>query len=355
MKKNILFFAALLSFCSVFAQKSEYPTLRGFWMFDYTSYASPKEKEKISNAKIIGYNETLTNDKKTYLWQTISYDAKGNSTAVTYRNSKGKINDQYLYTYNSDNKVICSTRKNNKGIELNKVITSYDKLGNISEEINYYKGKEISKTNSTYDSLRILESYFYKKGSKDFTRKWVYTYYPDKSKKSSVIYDAKGKVLYTWNYECKPEGELASKHKDTTEVCKNEEIDKDGNKITTSRRFNEKGKPYKVVYKKNKNNQMLEYSVYHENNQLSSYYKYTDEGKMEEYGIYNEKGREIFKTIYSYDANNNQTGITSFKKGSMTYKWTYSYNTMNFVEKMDLYKKGGELQSSYKYDYLYSN
>ena len=324
-------------------------------MYDYSSFAQPKEKEKIANAKIIGRNETLTTDKKSYLWQSVSYDAKGNSNSVTYRNSKGKITDQFFYSYNSDDKVICSIKKNRKGIETNKSVTTYDKLGNITEDISYYKGKEKSRTVSTYDSLRILDSYFYKKGGKEFTRKWVYTYYPDKSKKSSIIYDAKGKVLYTWNYECKPEGELASKHKDTTEVCKNEEIDKDGNKITTLRRFNDKGKPYKIVYIKNKSNQMLEYSVYHENNQLSSHYKYTNESKLEEYSFYNNKGKEIFKTAYTYDTSNNQTGITSFKKGGITYKWTYSYDTLNFVEKMTLYKKGVELQSTYKYDYLYTN
>jgi hypothetical protein len=355
MKIQILFITSLLSFFSAYSQKSEYPGNNNFWAYSYMAFNSNKEKEKIADAGISGYKETITDDKRSYLWQTVKYDSMGNCIEATFTNPKGKILSQYLHTYNASGKVICSIYKKSKGEVKNKINRAYDSYGNISEEIIYHHGKEKSRILSMYDSTRLLESYFYKNGSKEFKRKWVYTYYPDKSKKSSVIYDSKGKVLYTWNYECKPEGQLAGKHKDTTAVCKNEETDKDGNKIITSRKFNEKGKPFKTVIKKNKNGQTIEYATFQGNDKPSTYYKYNDSGSFEEIIYYNLKGKEIYKTIYSYDATNNQTEDVSYKKGKQIFKSATVFNAQNFPVSIAYYNKDGGLRSTYGYSYILSN
>lgn len=356
MKRNLMFTAALFYAICTMAQKSEYPSYNSFWIYNDMSYKSEKDREKIVNAKVIGYNETFQNKKKSYLWQTVTYDNNGNCTSVILNDSKGKLHSESIFTYNDSNKVVSKIYKNKKGEVKNKITCTYDKLGHIAEMTLFVKGKEKSRTVTTYDSSRYLECYYFKNGNKEFSRKWVYTYYPDKSKKSSVIYDADGKVLYTWNYECKAEGQLASKHKDTTAICKNEEIDKDNNKIITSRRFNEKGKPYKIVYVTNKEDKMLKYETYNENGTLSTAYKYNPvNSNFSEIVYYNSKGKETYKIVYVWDENNNQTGYSSFKKGKPSYKFESVFNTLNFPVTTTYYRDGEEKKSTYVFDYKFSN
>jgi len=354
MKKIILTIACALIALYSNAQKSEYAYIRKSWEHNDFIYKSKKEKEKIANNKINGYVETIKKGKKEYVSSKVSYDTKGNCISAIFNKENGKIYRQYLNTYSDKNKILSKIVKNKKGEEIKKSTYNYNQNGYLIETAYYKKGDLKSKVTSKLDSTRIMESYYFKNGNPDFKRKWVYSYYPDNSKKTSVVYKSNGKVLYTWNYECKPEGQLANKHKDTTAVCKKEEVDKDGNKTITTRNFNEKGKPFKMVCVYNKKDILIQYTTYNSKDILNSNIKYiNDSYDLGEVIYYTPKGEERYKSLYMYDDNNNLTGTDIYIKGKLKYKTSSQFNSQNFVTNIEHYKKENKLEKSFKYDYLF--
>jgi len=351
MKRQIIFLAAVfISFFST-AQKNEYAYIKNSWWYTDMSYYSQKERDKIADAKISEYKMTRKTKKTEYVLSKMDYDKKGNCTSLIYYKKNGKPINQYLYEYSSDNKIINEKVLKMQKKEIKKSTFTYDVIGNCLEKTFSKKGKIKGKTVSKFDSTRVLESYYYKNGSNDYKRKWLYSYYPDKSKKSSVIYNAKGKVLYTWNYECKPEGELKSKHKDTTEVCKLEETDVNGNKTITVRKFNEKGKAYKEVRTFNKEDKLILYCRYADTGLPTNKCTYNAvTGNMEEL-IYYHKGKETFKSVNTYDGKNNITNTKYFHKGKQNTNVDYQYNPQSFVTITTYYNKKNELTETFKYEY----
>jgi hypothetical protein len=355
MKKYLLFIAFILFAFALNAQRVEYAYIKKAWDYNAWDYSTKKDKEKIANAKVTGYICTFKNKKKEYVSQKVNYDSKGNGILSVSFKTNGSKRSQASFTYSSDNKILIKLYQDGKGNEYKKITFAYDKNGNITEESLFKNGKLKAKTTSTFDSTRVLESYFYKNGSPDFKRKWVYTYYPDKSKKSSVIYNSKREIKYTWNYECKPEGQLERKQKDTTTVCKNEEVDKDGNRTITNRRFNAKGKAYKEVIIYNKDNKMILYSTYM-NNSIIPTYKCTYDpsiGNIKEWVYSNSKGKEKIRCENSYDGNNNLNSSINYHKGKLGNKWEYKFNAENLKASETYYKKDNSIQSTFTYEYLF--
>lgn len=250
MKKNIILIVILsLSIVST-AQKKEYMTLRHKYMWGYFGLwgGSDDYNKKIPKAGISGYVETIKKDDKEYVSAKSNCDNGGNTLSYVYFRKNGNPVAQYAYSYNADTNIISQTYKRKKDQETKKINLSYDEFKNTTCEEYYKKSTLKAKTIFKYDSAKIFECFSYKNSKPGFHRKWIYSYYPDKSRKSSTLYNAKGKIIHTWNYECKPEGELQSKHKDTTDVCKKVKTDSSGNKIITERKFDEKGKVIRVVY-----------------------------------------------------------------------------------------------------------
>lgn len=390
MKKNIFFAAIMLMSFTVGAQYDykyyEYYANSGFWGHDYLliyemKIFSQKEKEKTADAGISGFTQTIKKKNKEWLDKTVKYDKKGNCISAAFSKKNGKISRQYSFTYSPENRPLSKIIINRKGKEIKKKTWTYTQDSLISEWVFYRKGKEIkrkkysfdilgniteseyikkgvknkSKTVARYDSTRILEYYYYRKGSPDYKKKWIYTYYPDKSMKSLVVYNKKDKVKHIYNYECKPEGELLSRHKDTTMVCEKTEYDTDSNKTVTTRRYNEKGKPVKYVYVYTKDKKLWKSAYYWGLKEIpgykSTYRKGTDD--LEEYINYNRKGIETWKTIYTFDSDNNKTGYISYRKGKFISKLAKQYNPQKFVISEEYYNKKNVLEDTYKYEYSF--
>jgi hypothetical protein len=355
MKKIILLFTAiLLLVSSARTQNTEYAFIRYLhWGYYGYTYTSKESKEKLAKAGVSGYTSTSVKEKDKYVSAVITYDKNGNTSSCQNYNKKGKIGSFYIYEYNSDNLMVSELCKNSKGKEIQKLTVTYDQLKNTIEESYIKKGELTAKTVSKYDSTRLLESSYYKKGKPDYSKKWVYSYYPDKTRKSSVIYDAKGKVLYTWNYECKPEGELQSKHKDTTDVCKKIDYDSAGNKTITLRKFDEKGKAYKVVSVYDKNDKMIQYLSYNTKDQLDYSYKYTPGAQNIGESVTYKKGKENYRYLYSYDDNNNLISTFGYHKGEQINHSEYKYNEQNLVVSYLWYTKKDKLFETTTYEYKF--
>lgn len=356
MKKTFFVIAVLsLSALISYAQKNEYFSLRYQNMWGYFSlYGGYSDyNTKISKAGVSAFVETINDGKKEYKSAMNTFDKNGNTISFIYYNKKGKPRSQYFYSYDSDTNIISQSFKGRNNKEERKINYSYDQFGNTVGEKYFENEKPKAKTVFMYDSARILESYYYKNGSPDYKRKWVYTYYPDKSKKLSVIYNANGKVKHTWNYECKPEGELQSKHKDTTDVCKKEDTDSLGNRILTVRRFNSKGKMYKVVRVFNKENKLIQYTEYNDKDLLNYSYKYDANSQNMLEVIYYSNGREKYKYQNIYDSNNNFIKTVKYNKGKLAFTSEYEYNSMDLMTTYTYHYKDSKKKVIHKYDYLF--
>ncbi len=350
------------------------------YMLDYVYRIGYKtEKEKIKTAHVKEMTMTEKKGAKEWVGAKFTNDARGNCTSAVFNNKKGKTKRQFVFTYSPENLVLSKAMLNGKGKELRRVTFSYNKDSLQTEAVLYKRGKETQKNTyaynkfkqyteqafyrkgeikkkiiSYYDSTRIKESEFYKNGNADYSFKWVYTYYSDKSRKTSTIFKCNGKVKYTWNYDCKPEGELMSKHKDSTLICQNKEYDKDSNITYTYRQFNEKGKPEKVVSTWSKNRKIMQYATYRENDIPVSFFKYnmvTSEYEQQIY--YNKKGKETFKIINTFDNDNNLTEVDDYNKGSLNAKTVRQFNSSKLVTSETNYKKNNKVINASKYDYLF--
>jgi hypothetical protein len=390
MKKThfLIIVSIFFTFAANAQGRREYAYVKDFAWNSFSNYEytlqgefkiySDYKKQKISVAGISELSETIEHKKKSYLWVKIGYDKKGNCTSAIFYKRNGKLKKQFAFTYTSENLVQSKTMLNGKEKELKRQTTKYNKDSLITESVFYRKGKEIkknifafndygqytneeyykkgkirSKAITVYDSTRSMESYFYKKGSPDYQWKWVYAYYEDKSRKSSKIYNSKGEVKYTWNYECKPEGELQIKHKDTSLICQKIEYDADSNETYTYRKFNEKGKPFKFVVVYTKNKKLLQQSAFHDEEIPIYFFKYnkvTDE--IEQQIFYTHKGKERYKYICIFDSNNNIIETDSYYKGQKG-KTVREFNTFNFVTTAINFGKKGKRVSTEKYAYSF--
>ncbi len=308
------------------------------------------DKQKIVDNRIKEMTETNTRNKKTTS-KKYEFDSSGilKKFTICY-GSIGKLRRQHIYTYTLYKQTPDYTLLNGKGKELRKKVFTYNSDSLLIEEVEYKKGELFSKVLYKYDSTRITESEYYWKKMDQPKDKWVYEYYPNHSKKSSTLY-TNGKVKYVWNYECKEEGELIKKHKDTTIVCENTEFDKDGNKTVTSRNFNDRGKPYKSVSVYNKDKKLIESRNYDHKDLL--YYRSVQSPENSSYVWYSYRhGVERFRVENLYNSKNKKSEEVHYKNQNIvTLKRLYSYNEKDLlVSVISTGKKGRQLYNS-KYTY----
>jgi len=355
-----------------------------FYKFSYSlenefQINSKFEKAKISQAGVKELIRTRKNGKNDSIISKLNYDNKGNCISAVFNNKKGKLKQQFVFAYSPENLLLSKSLLNGKGKELLKNTYAYNSDSLIIETVNYKKEKEVkkntiaynkyheitehifykrgkikAKTTSEYDSTRIVQSKYFKNGSSDYKWKWVYTYYDKKSRKSSMIYKSGDKLKYTWNYDCKPEGELLSKHKDSSLICLRTEFDKDSNKTYINREFNELGKPRKVVTVFSKQKKVIEYDVYHGSNIPDFSFKYNKiTGEIEQQIFYNFKGNERWKISNTFDSNNNIVEEDGYRKGVLNFKSIRLYNARNLITGETNFNKQNEVENTTKFEYVF--
>lgn len=174
-------------------------------------------------------------------------------------------------------------------------------------------------------------AYTYKNDRKQGSH-FTYSYYDDGSRKQSVEYNRKGKVLHTWNYDCSPVGQMAGAKKDTSKVCIRYETDKNGNRIKITEEFEKRGDVVRRVNKYNLHDRLLDVSDY------------------------NKKGKVVYRYSYDYNANGRMTEAIYYKPGSgekVKYRYTYVYDSNSDLSKYVAYKYARP-QYVYKYEYQIS-
>lgn len=320
--KNLLLITSLLILQTTFAQ-SEYNyqgRTHQYSNIEDIVYLVPAVKNKTvqvkttraNNKKVYHYEKTfnefakMTEQKKikkdeVQLTNSNTYDSKGKVIArKSFKN--GKLKSHYQYVLNEDGRRIVYEKTDGKG-----------KL----------------KAKSTWEYMPnakcLKSSVSYKKDGTSTKKMWNYEYYGDCEKKQSTLTDGKGKVLKTWTYDCKKEGEELTKKKGVNQICKWEETD-DNYLIKVQQNFDEKGKIIKMVSKyRSADTSLVSYKRYNSDNELINVSEFNpDTKKVLSYKFY-KKGELRSENIYKYDGER-ILASTWIRKGKEEYKSEYIYN-----------------------------
>jgi len=285
----------------------------------------------ITSMQLFAYKGTNPVGSLTNEW---TFDKRGNTTDY-FMHKHGKIKMHNIFTYDDSDRTTSNASYSESG-KLNWMSKiTYDKAGNVIEEDYYKKDPQAIKTKTikTYDSRNNITESKEFDGKGKLKDRVEYTYYDDGSKKQTIEYSGKGKVLQLWNFDCNPVGKLqAAKFKDTNKICVRFETDKDGNPIKVKEEYlggeGLFGKTYRNVTKYDKNNDMLDDAWYKLNGKLISHWSesYNAAGKMTESIIYKGGTQEIFyKNTYTYDNNDNIAESVFYKKSKLNAIWKYVY------------------------------
>ena len=278
-------------------------------------------REKISQSHLHTLVATASypdQPQRKHLSYEESFDKNGNLIEAKTYNQRGRIRFHNSYKYDSLNRQIELVNYRRNGKILRKMNFEYDDSGNLICQKFYWKNATKIGWQSTMkynDRNQIVEwKYFY---PNDYVREtYLYSYYPDGSKKQNIQYDDKGKIIHMWNFECNPEGSLSSKKsKDTSNVCIRYETDKNGNKITIKEELLKQGRTIRKISRFNKNGSILEYSSF------------------------DKEGIVVHRTKYEYDKENNLTGIESYKKDKLMSRYVYEGNSSGLPSKETAYIK----------------
>jgi hypothetical protein len=203
----------------------------------------------------------------------------------------------------------------------------------------FKKGKKVNEDFTDYNAdstQKEYRSYKIKNDKQKLVLRYEYDYYPDKQKKETRQFDRKGKLKYTWKYDCNPKGEVVKKE---SQVCKNTGFNNKGHIVDVIFHTNAQGKKTKTVhtyYMFNgrkihvaneiymvKNGKEIKRSDVHLADSIEPYYCYRNYDKkgimvMEnkvEYSSYSLASTVLKKAVYRL-----------FDKGKVTVRWETSYD-----------------------------
>jgi len=254
MKK--LFFTLFTLFFFVALHAQLYYNESGADMAKYQHFIDSAANKRVAD-HIIGYRTYTYKPDSTvisgYLSNEIKFDKNGNISEYTTFNKRGKIVDKFIEKWSDKNQYISYTSLKRNGRFNYSMAYTYNTSGDEIERKYCWKKPE-NMTNHgfmTYDEKHnMLEcKYLIKKDRKNGYR-YVYSYYPDGSKKQTVEYDNHGKIQHTWNYDCSSVGKLVvNKLKDTSKLCIHYEKDASGNELKIKEEFAKNGPVVRTIIK----------------------------------------------------------------------------------------------------------
>ncbi|MFT5347892.1 MAG: hypothetical protein ACI9M3_000927 [Bacteroidia bacterium] len=303
--------------------------------------------------------------------KTEEYIVKKGIDTLTMRSERVKKNGRvkyksrlmrYIYNENGEVKRVDGLNKKNDKLQWYTLLTydanghqheviSYDKTGlqtlkqvylSIDSTRGYRLFYKIDKSGDTMtkvivggiDTNRLVSAdYYYFKGKLKYT--WHNEYYPNKSRKRCTFY-RKGKEKYVWDYQCRKEGIEIKKHKDTSKVCVNKELDQDSILTTTYHTVQVNGVLEKVTIKTNKYYQRLYYKRMVGTDdvmQLEETYQYATDGKtlLNSEVTYYKKNEiaNIREKMFDENGDETKNSIVYYKKGVLYSRYTtnYEYDT----------------------------
>jgi hypothetical protein len=247
------------------------------------------------------------------------------------KNGKPKFNNVFTYNEKGLESEYRRLDKNNKIGPRTEY--RYDEAGNLTDLRVFRPGP----MNMAYhllakfdDKNNMLESRYLIKNDTKPGNRYEYTYYPDGSKKRTVEYNKRNKVMHTWNYECNPNGTLANAHlKDTSKICIRYETDKSGNKVTIKEEMLKLGNVRRVITKYDNNDNMIDVSAY------------------------NKRSKRVYEYINTYDGQSRLTAANLYGKrdGRTNKRYEYHYDEKGNITEEVVYNKAPEPSHVFKFSY----
>jgi hypothetical protein len=161
----------------------------------------------------------------------VTFDSLARPNTNTYTSGKYFYSKQYFFDEQHPNKFSKIFEYDKHQKELKVKLFKYDEKGRDIYYESFRKGKLANKVLTSYnDNGKVAERTIYHKSASVPAVKYEYDFYEDNNPKETRYYK-KGKLKYTWHYDCEPKGTLEKAQKDTTTVCIKQEIDSLGRKI----------------------------------------------------------------------------------------------------------------------------
>jgi len=359
-KKNYFLLLVFVSISfTVDAQEYFYYKSYGENYYDWNFYNPFSYYKRIQQPKNL-YKELQLKEQKVYFQNfkrdTITslieqklYDNNGYESLIKRYTTKGKLYFHIEKEYSEKGRVLKEKYFDKKGNLKYWWEVIYDKKGNMIEsKSSNKKGVLIYHTvNSINENgkITVCDSYHGKK-HKLFSR-MLYTYYSNGEKETSTQLDANGKIVKVWSYACSAEGIERKTKKDTVQVCKIADYDKDGGFTITNRTLNEKGKLERTVARFSKDSVQIEANRYNNEDRIvyQNKTKITENGWETEYtGFYVKQAmpNSIVHHFYNQNKELVKFDITLFKRnGKISKKYISEYKGINQCLKTIYYKKGG--------------
>ncbi len=300
----------------------------------YTGYKQRYEAESetlagrktISNQNIKSITTLRINSKGDTSKSAIAYTKDGFLNTYIWFNKDVPVKKTYAYnTYGKINEVKSYNKKGNLTWES---LYSFNLDTLVTEYLHKRKQKVYSKRTIEYAGKKITSTAYYYKSNPEPKTEYKYTFYDDGSRKETNYYK-KGKLKYTWNFDCKSEGEIVQKHKDTAQICSWIETDSEGRVIKWMQTTNEDNKIRKtksIFENETDKNPVAFYSYNFKGILVYSWEKSKEKYK---YSRYNKKGEleSVYESFYDDLGREKNNQWTSFKKSKkQTSKTEYQYN-----------------------------
>jgi hypothetical protein len=332
------FFTLLFAIIFYFTNAQTYPWL-GYFYNEIPTRGDLWDSSMVANhyhsriGHLIQYNKKGDPKKRTETF-TFTYDDKGFLTGLYETNSKNKKSEKYDYLFKDSVIIGYNYFKNDK------LFRSYEITRNKKKKITDIvkknsKGEIILKQHNEFDEKinMLTRIAYYDKNNKE--KKAVeYSYYEGDNMKQAKEYK-KGKLKRVWNYTCDPKGTDEKKVKEI-KVCKNVNVDENGNRVESNRIVNPKGEVELRVNTFDKNERMIKQMVYDDlKHRLKSEWQVKYINGVEEivYKGYNKKGRPVYVNTFTYNASHKilSQEYVAGKKQKRIFKSTFSYNDKNLL------------------------
>jgi len=339
MKYFFTFLFTTVIICSSNAQT--YPWLNNFYN-EFPSRGDLLDSSVAANhyhtmiRTLTQYNKKGTSKKRTDTF-AFTYDDKGFLTSLYESNSKNKKTEKHEYTYKDSFLVEYNYYKNNKPVrrfEINRNGTK--RITDIVKKNS--KGEVVLKQHNDFDPTNMITRMaMYDKNNKE-KNAVEYSYFDGKNMKQAKEY-RKGKLKKVWNYTCDPAGTDEKKVKEI-KVCKNVNVDENGNRVESNRIVNPKGEVELLVNTFDKNDKIIKRMVYDDiKHKLKSEYSFRIVNDNEEivYKNYNKKEKPIWVSTVIYNGSHKilSSEYVMGKKMKRIFKTTFGYNDKNLMTRSE--------------------
>ena len=324
MKRTLIILIAIIGFSTFLKAQNYYDTFNYYLNDDLFAWV-PTYNDPFPNTNQYYNNDTacinnvLRANLKSFHYENQTLK-KGEKIKLTKVDRSFSLTGKPL-AYSSS--VI--NQKKNKEHKGNRYSLAYTAANKIQEYAVYKYGNVLKyKTIYNYDSTNLLKQTTLYSGRKiKYTGRTTYEWFSPGKPKLIVHYKRKEYKPKITSFDCLPEGKNENTRKDTTTVCRNTEVDANGNHLEIDIIRNKKGKEFKTIKRFNKNNNMVAYEHYNSDGKYRSGWEST------------------------YNSNGDETSWISLGKNKkIKHTWEYTYNNKNQCVKVLQYNRKKKIKTT---------